>query len=212
MTTLAEILHPVIRNRRWVLFLAIAALLTLGGAVGWRQPTSLADQGPLGDPVDLTASSGPGVGQVSLRWTPAANATMHRVFSISIDGKYYEWHDAGPGEAVISSPEIGRNYHFTVVAGQVQPDGVSVQWSRFTNWVTATAAITPATGDPTPVSAGYAHSCKLDSDGNAVCWGGRGEVDRGQAKPPQGQFTAISAGGRHTCAIEADGTVACWGG
>ena len=203
--------YPAFRKNTWVPFLAVAALLMLGGGVGWHQPTPLVDQGPLGDPVGLTASSGPGVGQVSLRWTPAANATIHRVLSISIDGSDYRWHDAGHGEAVISSLQIGQEYHFTVVAGQVQPDGISVLWSGFSNWVTATAAITPALGDPMPVSAGYAHSCKLASDGTAVCWGGRGDVDRGQAKPPQGQFTAISAGGRHTCAIEADGTVACWG-
>ena len=78
--------YPAFRKSTWLPFLAVAALLMLGGAVGWHQPMSLADQGPLGDPVGLTASSGPGVGQVSLRWTPAANATIHRVLSISIDG------------------------------------------------------------------------------------------------------------------------------
>ena len=203
--------YPIFRNRGWVPLLAIAALLMLGGAVGWHQPMSSADQGPLGSPVGLTASSGPGVGQVSLRWTPAANATMHRVFLISLDGRYYEWHDAGHGEAVISSLEIGQEYHFIVVAGQVQPDGISVLWSGFTNWVTATAAAIPTTAGPVPVSAGYTHSCRLSSEGTAVCWGGRSEIDRGQASPPPGRFTAISAGGQHTCAINTEGTVACWG-
>ena len=162
MTRFTEKRNPVFRKITWVPFLAIAALLMLGGAVGWHQPMSSADQGPLGDPVGLTASSGPGVGQVSLRWTPAANATMHRVFLISIDGKYYEWHDAGQDEAIISYLQIGQEYHFTVVAGQVQPDGISVLWSGFSNWVTATAAITPAVGaGPACPGGSHARQCGI---------------------------------------------------
>ena len=188
MTTLSEKRYSTFRNRGCIPFLAMAVLLVLVGGVGWHQPTSLADQGSLGDPVGLTASSGPGIGQVSLRWTPAANATAHRAFSISLDGSNYEWHEAGHGEAVISSLEIGQEYRFTVVAGQVQPDGVSMLWSGFTNWVTATAAVIPAIDDPMPVSAGYTHSCKLSSEGTVVCWGGRGEINRGQASTASGYF------------------------
>ena len=69
MTTLSEKRYSTFRNRGCIPFLAMAVLLVLVGGVGWRQPTSLADQGSLGDPVGLTASSGPGIGQVSLRWT-----------------------------------------------------------------------------------------------------------------------------------------------
>ena len=56
------------------------------------------------------------------------------------------------------------------------------------------------------ISAGRNHTCALDSEGNAVCWGPnwwRGRfADR---------FTSINSGGAHACGVRLDGTVACRG-
>jgi hypothetical protein len=58
------------------------------------------------------------------------------------------------------------------------------------------------------VAAGYEHSCALDGDGRAVCWGGDAY---GQASPPGYTFSALSAGYEHSCGVTAGGGVACWG-
>ena len=67
----------------------------------------------------------------------------------------------------------------------------------------------------TALTAGTAHTCAIDSDGNdaqtrgaARCWGSNLE---GQSTPPSGIFTAITAGGAHTCGLRSNGTVECWG-
>src|SRR6185312_2312339 len=73
------------------------------------------------------------------------------------------------------------------------------------------------------VSAGGGHTCAIEVDGGAWCWG-RG--DRGQlglgttadaptpaplALPGGATAAAISAGSAHTCAIDGAGSVWCWG-
>ena len=60
------------------------------------------------------------------------------------------------------------------------------------------------------VSAGGEHTCALQDNGDAVCWGSN---DVNQALDVHGErFVTISAGGEHTCVLRADGTGACWGG
>ncbi len=81
------------------------------------------------------------------------------------------------------------------------------------------------------MSAGAFHTCAIDSNGAAYCWGsagsgalgdGRGSTDLGEAGrgefsdepvPVQGglAFLAISAGAGHTCGITIDGAAYCWG-
>jgi cysteine-rich repeat protein len=58
------------------------------------------------------------------------------------------------------------------------------------------------------IAAAPFHTCALDAQGQAVCWGE--DVD-GQSSPPAGTFTAITAGGYHTCALGAQGQAVCWG-
>lgn len=87
------------------------------------------------------------------------------------------------------------------------------------------------------VSAGVGHSCALDGEGEAWCWGddffgqlGYGTVasevcgpsshpcntTAAPVAPPAGaseplRFVEISAGNGHTCALQASGSVWCWG-
>jgi alpha-tubulin suppressor-like RCC1 family protein len=71
------------------------------------------------------------------------------------------------------------------------------------------------------LSAGADHTCGLDPDGVAYCWGfntdgrlGDGtETDRNQPTPVSGglAFADVSAGILHTCGATTDGDVFCWG-
>lgn len=82
----------------------------------------------------------------------------------------------------------------------------------------------------TTVTSGFFHSCALDADGKAWCWGDNYYGQTGQSAPGTPcdhtsvctmrpapvettlRFTAISAGTTHTCAIAADSSAWCWGG
>lgn len=76
----------------------------------------------------------------------------------------------------------------------------------------------------TSLAVGSAHTCALDSDGMAYCWGagnqsqlGNGGNDVVNPTPvrvvmPAGvRFTALSAGGANTCAVDTQGNGWCWG-
>jgi hypothetical protein len=58
------------------------------------------------------------------------------------------------------------------------------------------------------VEAGYHHSCALDEQGGAHCWGQLSETH-----PPYqpGPFTALTLGELYTCGLLADGQARCWG-
>ena len=72
------------------------------------------------------------------------------------------------------------------------------------------ALTTATTTQPVmPIGAGGSHSCRLNPDMTADCWG---RDDEGQSSPPAGEtFTTIAVGDRHTCGLRADGAVRCWG-
>ncbi|MFM7718050.1 MAG: RCC1 domain-containing protein [Actinomycetota bacterium] len=73
------------------------------------------------------------------------------------------------------------------------------------------------------LSAGFNHTCALDADGAAWCWGegtsgqlGDGATDDASAPvavamPGGVRFAAIDAGNAHTCALATGGSVWCWG-
>jgi alpha-tubulin suppressor-like RCC1 family protein len=72
------------------------------------------------------------------------------------------------------------------------------------------------------VSAGSSHTCAIDENGNAWCWGGNrfGQLGDGSTdasvSPRQvaggNRWRQIAAGNSHTCGVTGDGTVWCWGG
>lgn len=73
---------------------------------------------------------------------------------------------------------------------------------------TTTATTTPEVMDR-PIGAGGSHSCRLEQDGTATCWG---NDDEGQSSPPEdGTFTSLAVGENHACGLRADGRAVCWG-
>jgi alpha-tubulin suppressor-like RCC1 family protein len=68
----------------------------------------------------------------------------------------------------------------------------------------------------TAITAGGFHTCALDEDGRAWCWGSSAMIDSGdEARPAQVPgdhvFRAIAAGGSYTCGLDEAGVVWCWG-
>ena len=71
------------------------------------------------------------------------------------------------------------------------------------------------------ITAGFQHTCALDADHAAWCWGnnlggaiGDGTlIDRVSPVPVAGnlRYQQLSAGGVATCGIATDGALACWG-
>ena len=71
------------------------------------------------------------------------------------------------------------------------------------------------------IAAGGRHSCMLDDNGRALCWGNneRGQLGDGSYDPHPaparvvGDFTlaSLSAGTWHTCGVSRDGDAYCWG-
>lgn len=73
------------------------------------------------------------------------------------------------------------------------------------------------------LSLGYAHTCAVDTTGNAYCWGLHAGGQLGHSNPdiynpqavtmPAGvAFRSVATGSEHTCAVSTDGDVYCWGG
>jgi alpha-tubulin suppressor-like RCC1 family protein/tRNA A-37 threonylcarbamoyl transferase component Bud32 len=85
----------------------------------------------------------------------------------------------------------------------------------------ATAAIVSFPVERGIVAAGGRHSCALDADGGAVCWGANDQGQLGDgtrddhASPTvvagDLTFSQVSAGASHTCAVSKDGDAYCWG-
>lgn len=69
------------------------------------------------------------------------------------------------------------------------------------------------------VVTGGTHSCALERDGTALCWGGneRGQLGAGTSRASQPRridwlrFVSLSAGVSHTCGIARSGEAFCWG-
>lgn len=105
----------------------------------------------------------------------------------------------------------GYNFYGELGIGTFSWGGVTVP----------TAVQLPAGLTFTALALGSFHSCALDSDGYAWCWGygyagqlGNGSMTYRQATPVKvagGPFVSISSKTYHTCGLKRDGTAWCWG-
>ena len=150
------IVNSIIRKYRWpvilVGILAFIVVLAVLGTFAPSQGATLAQgQTPpitpppvptptpvmLGNPTNLTAKPGPSAGRVSLRWTPAANATVHWVWSAKWDNTGGKWTRGEEDSVFVTGLETDQDYWFRVIAGREIP-GQPAQWSRWSNWAKAT--------------------------------------------------------------------------
>ena len=125
---------------------------------------------------------------------------------------------------------IDGYYHVCVTAD----DGTAWCWGRDTEGQLGNGSTTDSVAPVqvamsedvafTRVVTGGFHTCAIDADGTAWCWGqdlhgqlGDGGTDGDHGTPgrvamPMGvTFTALSAGFAHACALDADGAAWCWG-
>ncbi len=78
-----------------------------------------------------------------------------------------------------------------------------------------------AGGSVTALAVGQAHSCAVETDGRAHCWGANdagqlGDGSRTERRTPAPvtgpmRFRSIAAGAAHTCGVTLQAQVACWG-
>ena len=116
------------------------------------------------------------------------------------EGEAYCWGDNERGQLGLGSEDSER----------LQPERVATE-ARFTS-----------------ISAGYQHTCAVDTDGNGYCWGsnylgrlgaeatedcgGWGECSRNPVQVSGGlRWNRISAGDSHTCGLAKGGQAFCWG-
>ncbi len=130
----------------------------------------------------------------------AITAGLQHTCALTVDGRGHCWGNNGSGQ--MGNGTTGGERHTQVVVSSSLSNGVAI-------------------------SAGSQHTCGLQADGSAKCWGsdsfgqlGDGVfVIDGVGETPTpvlagaGTFTArdVAAGRNHTCAVRANGTVACWG-
>jgi alpha-tubulin suppressor-like RCC1 family protein len=88
---------------------------------------------------------------------------------------------------------------------------------------TRSTAVCEARGIPriASISAGYAHTCAVEPNGTAWCWGDGGKLALGDGRSavqrwPQRvttahRFNQMATGGSFACGMTPDGTVLCWG-
>ena len=90
----------------WAAMVLLAVLAIIAPA------TAEAQAEPLGNPAGLTVAPGPGVGAVTLAWTPAPNAAAQSVWSARADGSGSRWHNAAGHAATlaIDGLEVGGDY------------------------------------------------------------------------------------------------------
>ena len=58
------------------------------------------------------------------------------------------------------------------------------------------------------ISAGQAHSCGVDPEGQVRCWG---RDHHGQSTVAVTELVDLATGLGHTCGLQSDGSIACWG-
>jgi alpha-tubulin suppressor-like RCC1 family protein len=110
----------------------------------------------------------------------------------------------------------------------IQPTGIAMCWGSNAVGQLGDGTFTPYLIDPAPVfgtrtyreiAAGALHTCALDVDGKAYCWGigtSLGDSVSGESNVPVAvagghTFVTLAAGASHTCARTGSNVAYCWG-
>ena len=125
----------------------------------------------LGNPTGLQASAA-GAGQVRLTWRPGANAEVHWLWSVKVDGTGGK-HTRASGTAstvTVVGLENGQNYWFIIIAGR-NVNGVQEwsQWSQWVNFRVSEAAAQVANDDRAALIALY-HATDGPNWANSQSW------------------------------------------
>ena len=140
-----------------------------GKLYAYKAPASVQAQQFLGTPTGLSAAPGSQSGEVVLRWTPAANATVHWVYlqkADGTDGRYWETSLAGDANtATITGLEVGQTYQFWVRAGQGRATGDPVvsEWSNLGEALPAGVVAPAPEGDRIVLHGGTLNGNHIDS-------------------------------------------------
>jgi alpha-tubulin suppressor-like RCC1 family protein len=193
----------------------------------------------------LTANCGDGTGPS----TPTHLAFVVQPSSVGIEGTLvpglvvvvrdaaertvWSWTDtievalgAGSGAATLHGTTRVAPVSGTAVFGDLALDDIGADYRLLATSGTLEAAVSEPftvhdafTADT--IAGGYYHTCALQADGTAHCWGANGsgqvgdgtQTDRFLPTPVATslRFTVISAGDHHTCALTSDGSAYCWG-
>ena len=156
--------------------------------------------------------------------------------ALSAEGRVYCWGLVPPGQRSAIPAAIPTAPAFASIStSQRTVCGVSVAhevwcWGRNDSGQlgvgtmgdsSAPARVQASGRSFTTVSSGGHHSCAIDTDRHAWCWGANDAGQLGTASLSGSSipvavsggltFTAVSAGDSHTCGIAAGGTMYCWG-
>lgn len=200
--------------------------------------------GQLGVGSGVTQSSVPVPLSPDVPFTALTTARFHTC-SITPDGTGYCWGRNSSGQLGVGSAMESSATPLAVAGGLVLTSVTAV--AEHTCGVTADGAAycwgendagqlgnnNPGVSTATPtrvlhdapfaqVSAGFRHTCGIDANGLAWCWGGNssgqlGDGNDGTAAalpvPVVGgiRFAGVSAGFLHTCGVTPDGLLYCWG-
>jgi alpha-tubulin suppressor-like RCC1 family protein len=149
------------------------------------------------------------------------------------DGRYRTYHQLGSTPVLVS----GGHRFSTVAAGSDLTCGITLHEEAYCWGGYHTQGIGDGSLAGTPrltpvrvvgghqfrgIAVGGDHTCALDHEGAAHCWGndsqgqlGRGFIGAASAVPARvstdHRFTALVAGRHHTCGLTAEGTAYCWG-
>ncbi|MBA2556629.1 MAG: hypothetical protein H0V12_04665 [Chloroflexi bacterium] len=172
-----------------------------------------------------------------LRYSQLTSGGYHGC-GIAADGSGYCWgNNAGQKSFYAPSPERMKTPPLREVTSGAQhacalgTGGARYCWGS--NLVGALGTPTAATRQMEPLrineqitfstlSAGFSHTCGLNTVGEAFCWGTATAGQLGDGSPSGGRmvphpvsggvrFSSISAGNAATCALTAEGVAYCWG-
>jgi len=212
------------------------ALLTDGGLLCWGAGTA----GQLGDgnfnhnPVPVAP-----VGATGIRTIAAGD---DHTCAITLPGQVWCWGSDDEGQlgngaashfGVAVQAEVGPVVAIGVGARHscaILDDGTARCWGDNGSSQLGTGLVTATVDAPTDVqllsgvvaiTGGDAHTCALQADGDAFCWGanGNGQLGDGTTVPKPSRiqvagghtYVGISASNNSTCGWSADGQAFCWG-